>query len=83
MASSNQSCDSRKNHKPKPNATCNSKNLGRYNNMMCSSWKISVFGILALMLAFGLAAPDALAAKTGVGIIHDKTSDPGTVYAGR
>ena len=23
--------------------------------MMCSNWKISVFGIVALMLAFGLA----------------------------
>ena len=30
--------------------------------MMCSSWKISVFGIVALMLAFGLATSDAGAA---------------------
>ena len=29
--------------------------------MMCSSWKISVFGILALILAFGLVTTDALA----------------------
>ena len=29
--------------------------------MMCSTWKISVFGILALMLAFGIATTDALA----------------------
>ncbi len=29
--------------------------------MMCSNWKISVFGIVALMLAFGLATTDALA----------------------
>ena len=27
--------------------------------MMCSNWKISVFGIVALMLAFGLAVTDA------------------------
>ena len=27
--------------------------------MMCSSWKFSVFGLLALMLAFGLAVTDA------------------------
>ena len=30
--------------------------------MMCSNWKISVFGIVALMLAFGLATTDTLAA---------------------
>ena len=29
--------------------------------MMCSSWKISVFGIVALMLMLGLVASDALA----------------------
>ena len=29
--------------------------------MMCSNWKISVFGILALILAFGLVTTDALA----------------------
>ena len=29
--------------------------------MMCSNWKISVFGIVALMLAFGLVTTDALA----------------------
>ena len=51
--------------------------------MTCSSWKISIFGILALMLAFGLAAPDAWAAKTRVGVAHDKNSnDTGDVYAG-
>ena len=30
--------------------------------MMCSSWKISVFGIVALMLAFGLI--DAQSTRT-------------------
>ncbi len=30
--------------------------------MMCSTWKISVFGILALMFAFGLGATDSFAA---------------------
>ena len=29
--------------------------------MMCSSWKTSVFGIVALMLILGLVASDALA----------------------
>ena len=29
--------------------------------MMCSSWKFSIFGILALMLAFGMTADDAMA----------------------
>ena len=29
--------------------------------MMCSSWKISVFGIVAFMLAFGLLTTDATA----------------------
>ena len=29
--------------------------------MMCSTWKISVFGIVALMLSFGLVAGDAFA----------------------
>ena len=33
--------------------------------MMCSTWKISVFGIVALMLAFGLAAGDAVAHSDG------------------
>ena len=33
--------------------------------MMCSTWKISVFGIVALMLAFGLAAGDAFAHSDG------------------
>ena len=33
--------------------------------MMCSTWKISVFGIVALMLAFGLAAGDAIAHSDG------------------
>ena len=50
MDSSIQSCETRKNYKPKLNATANTKPR-RYNKMMCSSWKISVFGIVALMLA--------------------------------
>ena len=33
--------------------------------MMCSTWKISVFGIVALMLSFGLAAGDAWAHSDG------------------
>ena len=33
--------------------------------MMCSTWKISVFGIVALMLAFGLVADDASAHSDG------------------
>ena len=33
--------------------------------MMCSTWKISVFGIVALMLAFGLTAGDAFAHSDG------------------
>ena len=33
--------------------------------MMCSTWKISVFGIVALMLAFGLTAGDAIAHSDG------------------
>ena len=33
--------------------------------MMSSTWKISVFGIVALMLAFGLTAGDALAHSSG------------------
>ena len=33
--------------------------------MMCSSWKLGVFGILALMLAFGLVTTDALAQGKG------------------
>ena len=33
--------------------------------MMCSTWKISVFGIVALMLSFGLAAGDAVAHSDG------------------
>ena len=41
--------------------------------MMCSSWKISIFGILALMLAFGMTT-DALAAKGNVTMSHDKGS---------
>ena len=61
MDSSIQSCESYKNYKPKFNPTTNTKPR-RYNKMMCSSWKISVFGIVALMLAFGLATTDALAA---------------------
>ena len=43
--------------------------------MMCSTWKISVFGIVALMLAFGLATTDALAAKTGVTVEAEGTAD--------
>ena len=61
MDSSIQSCETYKNHKPKLNATANTKPR-RYNKMMCSNWKISVFGIVALMLAFGLATTDTLAA---------------------
>ena len=61
MDSSIQSCEPNKNFKPKFNATANTKPR-RYNKMMCSSWKISVFGILALMLAFGLGATDSFAA---------------------
>ena len=33
--------------------------------MMCSTWKISVFGIVALMLSFGLTAGDAWAHSDG------------------
>ena len=33
--------------------------------MMCSTWKISVFGIVALMLSFGLVAGDAFAHSDG------------------
>ena len=36
--------------------------------MMSSSWKISVFGIVALMLAFGLLTTDALAQGPSVDI---------------
>ena len=42
--------------------------------MMCSSWKISVFGIVALMLALGLATTDALAAP-GEATISITTGD--------
>jgi hypothetical protein len=73
MDSSIQSCETNKNFKPKFNATSNTKPR-RYNKMMCSSWKISVFGIVALMLAFGLATPDALAVKTGVTVAHDQAA---------
>ena len=38
--------------------------------MMCSSWKISIFGIVALMLAFGLATTDALAVKGALTVTH-------------
>ena len=38
--------------------------------MMCSSWKISVFGIVALMLAFGLVTTDALADDQDSGQRH-------------
>ena len=57
MDSSIQSCDSSKKHKRKFDATTNTQPR-RFNNMMCSTWKISVFGV-ALMLAFGLATTDA------------------------
>ena len=60
MDSSIQSCDSSKKHKRKFDATTNTQPR-RFNNMMCSTWKISVFGIVALMLAFGLTAGDAFA----------------------
>ena len=33
--------------------------------MMCSSWKLGVFGIVALMLSFGLVAGDAFAHSDG------------------
>ena len=53
MDSYKRSCDSSKNYKSKFNATTNTQPR-RFNNMMSSTWKISVFGIVALMLAFGL-----------------------------
>ena len=62
MDSSIKSCETGKNFKPKFNATSNTKPR-RYNKMMCSTWKVTVFGIVALMLAFGFATSDALAAK--------------------
>ena len=64
MDSSIQSCDSSKKHKRKFDATTNTQPR-RFNNMMCSTWKISVFGIIALMLAFGLTAGDAFAHSDG------------------
>ena len=64
MDSSIQSCETSKNDKPKLNATANTKPR-RYNKMMCSTWKISVFGIVALMLSFGLVAGDAWAHSDG------------------
>ena len=42
--------------------------------MMCSSWKISLFGIVALMLAFGLATSDAAAADPS-GVIVTVSAD--------
>ena len=46
--------------------------------MMCSNWKISVYGIVALMLAFGLATTDAGAADpSDVSVIV--SADGGTV----
>ena len=42
--------------------------------MMCSTWKISVFGIVALMLAFGLAAGDAVAHSNGEHAGHTRTN---------
>ena len=60
MDSSIQSCETNKNFKSKFNATANTKPR-RYNKMMCSSWKLTVFGILALMLAFGMTADDVAA----------------------
>ena len=47
--------------------------------MMCSSWKISVFGILALILAFGLVTTDALAqtAAPNITISATATTDEG------
>ena len=53
-------CESGKRNKPTFNATTNTQPR-RYNKMMCSTWKISVFGIVALMLSFGLVAGDAFA----------------------
>ena len=44
--------------------------------MMCSSWKISVFGILAFILAFGLATTDAVAADpSDVGVTVSANGD--------
>ena len=42
--------------------------------MMCSTWKISVFGIVALMLAFGLTAGDAFAHSDGEHAGHTRTT---------
>ena len=42
--------------------------------MMCSTWKISVFGIVALMLAFGLVAGDAFAHSNGEHAGHTRTN---------
>ena len=42
--------------------------------MMCSTWKISVFGIVALMLAFGLTAGDAFAHSDGQHAGHTRTT---------
>ena len=43
--------------------------------MMCSSWKISLFGIVAFMLAFGLVTTDALADDQGAGQKHASDHD--------
>ena len=49
--------------------------------MMCSSWKISVFGILALMLAFGLATSDAGAAGSDVIVTVSAINDTSALKA--
>lgn len=59
MDSSITSCDVNKNFKPKFNATANTQL--RRNKMMCSTWKISVFAIVALMLTFAMTTDDAAA----------------------
>ena len=43
--------------------------------MMCSSWKISVFGILALMLAFGMTT-DTLAAPVKADVVLGNIGTP-------
>ena len=44
--------------------------------MMCSTWKISVFGLVALMLGFGLVTTDAAAQFNGDTLVVTATGDP-------
>ncbi len=44
--------------------------------MMCSTWKISVFGILALILAFGLVTTNALAQPAPYVTVSATSADP-------